>query len=162
MGRCQQLAECCWWWWLGTNLINRDGDSDDVRVEPTNDILQGNDIWTQGGKLMGVAAPHHSSAVDKRRELTIERLWNITEVMIMYMRVKWWFHISWQCAWRKWQWTSVIWQKRKKEYRPHTGLERVVQRELDGDGEHGDDQVPRRNGRCSTGGLSCWLVFWHW
>ena len=37
---------------------------------------------------MGVAAPHHSSAVDKRRELTIERLWNITEVMIMYMRVK--------------------------------------------------------------------------
>ena len=31
---------------------------------------------------MGVAAPHHSSAVDKRRELTIERLWNITEVAL--------------------------------------------------------------------------------
>ena len=46
----------------------------------------------------------------------------------------------------------------QKEYLPHTGLERVVQRELDGDGEHGDDQVPRRNG-CSTGGLSCLLVF---
>ena len=46
-------------------------------------------------------------------------------------------------------------EQEKKEYPPHTGLERVVQRELDGDGEHGDDQVPRRNGRCSTGGLSC-------
>ena len=39
-------------------------------------------IHIQGGKLMGVAAPHHSSAVDKRRELTIERLWNITEVTL--------------------------------------------------------------------------------
>ena len=42
-------------------------------------------IDIQGGKLMGVAAPHHSSAVDKRRELTIERLWNITEVTLSYM-----------------------------------------------------------------------------
>ena len=45
--------------------------------------------------------------------------------------------------------------QKKKKYFPHTGLERVVQRELDGDGEHGDDQVSRRNGRSSTGGLSC-------
>ena len=37
---------------------------------------------------MGVAAPHHSSAVDKRRELTIERLWNITEVIILCMKRK--------------------------------------------------------------------------
>ena len=57
-------------------------------MELTNDILQGKDISQQGGKLMGVAAPHHSSAVDKRRELTIERLWNITEVIILCMKRK--------------------------------------------------------------------------
>ena len=33
----------------------------------------------------------------------------------------------------------------------HPGTERIVQRELDCDGQHGDDQVPRRDGRRFAG-----------
>ena len=58
---------------------DNDGDCDDNHDD---DDDHDDDYEQQGGKLMGVAAPHHSSAVDKRRELTIERLWNITEVMV--------------------------------------------------------------------------------
>ena len=35
--------------------------------------------------------------------------------------------------------------------RYHSGAERIVQRELDRDGQHGDDQVPRRDGRRFAG-----------
>ena len=36
--------------------------------------------------------------------------------------------------------------------RYHPGAERIVQRKLDCDGKHGDDQIPRRDGRSFAGG----------
>ena len=37
------------------------------------------------------------------------------------------------------------------QYEYHPGTERIVQRELDCDGQHGDDQVSRRDGRSFAG-----------
>ena len=37
-------------------------------------------------------------------------------------------------------------------YNNHPGAERIVQRKLDCDGKHGDDQIPRRDGRSFAGG----------